>query len=103
MVACEACIFEARVRLLLSAHLFWKFIMKKEFYTQCRLVSGTLQTTAFIPTKFAVVNKALLIKGEDWTVSEVFETVEYADIKDQQHNSGDIWSATSGSVIVGHK
>lgn len=78
--------------------------MKSEFYTQCRLVNGTVHTTAFIPSKHAVVGKQIVInKVNEWTVSEVYERVELSDIKDQSHDSKKIWAATSGSFVIGHK
>ena len=49
-------------------------------------------------------NFKIVINGKDeWTVAEVYEKVDYATIKNQQHKSGNIWTATSGSLVIGHK
>jgi tRNA G37 N-methylase Trm5 len=78
--------------------------MKPEFYTQCKLVNGTTHSVAFIPSNFAIVGRNIIVnKKDEWTVEEVYEKVEKSAIKDQSHKSGNIWAATSGSIIVGHK
>jgi len=82
---------------------------KNSFYTQCKLKRETLETVCFIPSIHAIAGKEVKVKKndvwEDWIVKESYPTskVMLADIKDQQHKSGDIWKATSGAYVVGHK
>lgn len=75
-----------------------------EYVTQCRLQMDTAHTTAFIPSKLAVVGKSLKINGIDgWVVTDVFEKVPFSSVISSQRSSSDIWQATSGSDVVGHK
>lgn len=60
--------------------------MSKTNYTQCTLVRGDMHQTAFIPSKFAVMNEVLKIKThtewiDGWVVTQVGQEVdqEYID------------------------
>ena len=80
--------------------------MKESLYTQCKLKKASSEKVAFIPTQFAVAGNELTLKeGKEtgWVVVEVYATVEYATIKNQQHNSDNIWIATSGPCPRGNK
>ena len=80
---------------------------KKEYYTQCKLVNGTVHYVAFIPSKFAKQDNEIVITEngvkKSWTVKDVYSRVELSEVKNQQHNSGDIWTATSGKYPRGNK
>ena len=79
--------------------------MKSEFYTQCRLVSGSVFQVAFIPAKLAIKGQALRLAGEpsEWIGAETYETVPYHENANLQHNAAHIWEATAGPDIIGHK
>ena len=81
--------------------------MKQEWYNQCKLRRGSTESTAWIPSKFADVGKAIVVtkdsKSENWTVFAVYARAEYQTIKDQAHKSDDIWTATSGPEPRGNK
>lgn len=80
---------------------------KVEWYNQCLLKNGTLQYTSFIPSKYAVVGKEIVIttdgKKQDWTVHTVGEKVDGEYLQDRAHNSACIWTATSGPCPRGNK
>lgn len=73
--------------------------------TQCDLKSGTWRTTSWIPADDAVIGKVIRLRGDgkDWTVATTYATVDRVAVRDAQHNSKDIWKATSGNSPIGHK
>lgn len=81
--------------------------MKDEFYTQCKLRTGTTYTVTYIQSKHAEIGFTGILDDDCrlWEVIEIYPSTKarYSSIKDQQHKSDDIWAATSGSVVIGHK
>ena len=73
--------------------------------TQCKLVCGNTETTTWIASKHAHVGKQVRLAGDGrwWDVVATYSTADRKSVQNQQHNSGDIWKATSGSMPVGHK
>jgi len=89
---------------------------KIEYYRQCilrkhvpnSLDSGYLETVCWIPEKFAKVGLTISLKNgniwdEDWEVIGASDKVDGELIKNQAHNSKDIWTATSGPYPRGNK
>jgi len=89
---------------------------KIEYYRQCVLTkkipnsldSGELKTTSWIPEKFAEVGLTISLKNgnvwdEGWLVVAASEKMDGELIKNQAHNSNDIWTATSGPCPRGNK
>lgn len=64
-------------------------------YTQCTLIRKNVTTVAYIPSKFAVLNKVLRINGIDgYVVQHVGHTVtelpdSHQAIKEHMLNTGD--------------
>jgi hypothetical protein len=59
---------------------------------QCRLTKGNKVQYSWIPTKFAIKNKKLILKNENgdweqWIVDEVYSTVSHKSLKflEEQH------------------
>jgi hypothetical protein len=81
----------------------------QETYTQCRLTrkteSGYLEKVCWIPSKGAVKDNIITLKdvSGDWKIVSVGKTMDARLIKNQSHNSGDIWVATSGPQPRGNK
>ena len=69
-----------------------EIVMSKVFYKQCQLTKGTSSEVAFIPEKFAVLNKYLSIDKEEgpdngWQVTRVGGTrVDGAYLKEHERN-----------------
>lgn len=85
--------------------------MKDEFFTQCKLrtpcPNGVTERVSYIQSKHAEIGFTGTFDDDNriWEVIEVHPSTKarYSTIKDKQHKSDDIWAATSGSVVIGHK
>lgn len=83
--------------------------MKTETYTQCTLhqttQSGYLQKVCWIPSNGAIVDNIISLKGVkgDWKIMHIGAVLPAELIKNQSHNSDDIWTATSGPSPRGNK
>lgn len=82
-------------------------------YRQCRLIkktmTGEVQTTSYLPEKFAVVGRVVELKNRQgdfekgWTVVSAGELTAKSDL-DINHNIGKkLWKATSGPAPRGNK
>ena len=86
--------------------------MKTEFYKQCILErrdnSSITRTISWIPEKFAIEGKILKLKDygawtDGWKVVAAFSRTKSGLVEKMQHNSKDIWTATSGPDPRGNK
>lgn len=58
----------------------------KTNYIQCKLQKNNVFKTVWIPSKFAIVNKYLNIKGDDsWKVIKIFDTISNDDAIDMKN------------------
>ncbi len=82
---------------------------KIDYHIQCMLQKNNISTVAWIEEKYAILNKEVAMEKdndvweEGWIVTGVGAKMESKYVKNQAHNSNNIWTATSGPCPRGNK